>query len=111
MHVRLLGCSVLAATLLLNAEPLAIPAAAQELQQCSIEGQPCGTPQQLYERIQHCLQDPNLCRDVRITRAGGSPGDVSAHPAQGPSGGPSGPAPTSASLPSKRVIPTRAVKR
>jgi hypothetical protein len=43
--------------------------AAQELPQCSIEGKPCGTPEQLYIQIRHCLRDPYLCRDPRRVSA------------------------------------------
>jgi hypothetical protein len=103
MHLRLLVCSVLPVTLLLAVEP----AAAQELQQCSIEGQPCGTPQQLDERIQRCLQDPNLCRNVRVIRGGDNPADASAHAAPGPAS----PVPASVALPTKRVVLERAVSR
>jgi|tagenome__1003787_1003787.scaffolds.fasta_scaffold20468539_2 hypothetical protein len=105
MHFRLLACTVLAVNLLSNVQPLAVRPAAQELRQCYVEGQPCGTPQQLYERIQHCLQDPHLCRDVKIVKAGDDPGNAAAQPVPGPLL----PDHVATSLPAKRVIHSRIV--
>jgi hypothetical protein len=85
MRIRLLICLTVIAGSTMGGFPFIVRVAAQEIPQCIFEGQPCGTPQQLYERIQHCLQDPNLCRDVRTNRAGDDRGNGSSHPARGPS--------------------------
>jgi hypothetical protein len=103
MHLRPFAGLVLALNLLFTVDPLIVRPVAQELRQCYVEGQPCGTPQQLYERIQYCLQDPNLCRDVRITRVGDDPGTAPADPGSAPSS----PKRATTSLPTKQVIHSR----
>src|SRR5690348_15246922 len=104
MHLRRFAGSVLALHLLFTVDPLVVRPVAQELRQCYVEGQPCGTPQQLYERIQHCLQDPNLCRAPRITRIGDDPVTAPADPGSAPSS----PKRATASLPTKQVVHSRA---
>jgi hypothetical protein len=95
----------MAAGIIAAVQPLTVRAAAQELRQCYVEGQPCGTPQQLYDRIQHCLQEPYLCRDVRITKAGNDLDAASARPVPGvPS-----PDRVTTALPARRVIHSRIV--
>lgn len=110
MHPRLPARAILAAGIIAAVQPLAVRPAAQELRQCYVEGEPCGTPQQLYERIQHCLQEPDLCRNVRIPRGGdGMGGNRLDTAAVRPAPGPPSPDRMRTSLPTRRVVQSRVV--
>jgi hypothetical protein len=60
----LLFSSYMAVTLLSCTRLLAVEAAAQDIPQCYVGSQPCGTPEHLYQHIIQCLKDPLLCGDA-----------------------------------------------
>jgi hypothetical protein len=62
VHLLILWC--VPAALILFSQPVIAGTAGQEIPQCYVGAQPCGTPEHLYQRIVQCLQDPLLCSEA-----------------------------------------------